>query len=85
MFSNRLQFEVKILNNFSLKKKSKVNGPVKISYDSILDCHVEKKTLYNSLYVSIKSNNPFTNEIHVFQKLKDGDDFHLIVQAIGNW
>ncbi len=62
-----------------MKKKSKVNGPVKISFDSILSCHVEKKTLYNAFYVSVKSDNPSTNEVHVFQKLKDGDDFHLIV------
>lgn len=33
MFSNRLQFEVKVLNSFSLKKKSKINGPVRIGFD----------------------------------------------------
>ena len=66
MFSNRLQFEVKILNNFSLKKKSKVIGPVKISFNQILSCHVEKKTLYTAMLVSIKSENPFDNEVHVF-------------------
>ena len=66
MFSNRLQFDVKVLNSFSLKKKSKVNGPLMISFDQILSCHVEKKTLYSALLISVKSVNPYTSEVHVF-------------------